>query len=250
MDLATRLTNIQERLTAAAQKSGRRAGEITLIAVSKTHPAEAVIAAACLGQKVFGESYVQEALLKIEQVKMATQPFGDLKKALNWHFIGHLQSRKAKDVIGKFQLIHTVDSLKLAQALQNKLEQQVLAGDCVDNLTQEVLIQVNIASEPQKSGVSQVELPALVEQVIGMPRLKLKGLMCIPPFDRKPEDARPYFARLRQLRNELETSFASTGTPCFPHLSMGMSQDFEIAIEEGATLVRVGTDIFGSRPVV
>ena len=247
MDLATRLANIKERLNLAAQKSGRQAGDITLIAVSKTHPLEAVIEAALLGQQVFGESYSQEALVKINQLEASSQLADELKKSICWHFIGHLQSRKAKDVIGRFQLIHTIDSLKLAQALQNRMDQLMAGGDFVNNLTQDVLIQVNIGSEPQKSGVDEAELPALVEQIKNMPKLRLKGLMCIPPFDRQPEEARPYFVRLRSLRDGLENSF---GKGCLPHLSMGMSQDFEIAIEEGATLVRVGTDIFGSRPVL
>ena len=247
MDLATRLATIKERLTLAAQQSGRQAGDITLIAVSKTHPAEAVIEAALLGQQVFGESYSQEALAKISQIQASNQVPQELKKNISWHFIGHLQSRKAKDVMGRFQLIHTIDSLKLAQALQNKIEQLASMGDPVNTLTQDVLVQVNIGSEPQKSGISEADLPALVEQIKQMPNLQLKGLMCIPPFDRQPEEARPYFAQLRHLRNELENDF---GKGCLPHLSMGMSQDFEIAIEEGATLVRVGTDIFGSRPVL
>lgn len=247
MDLATRLATIKERLNLAAQKSGRQAGDITLIAVSKTHPLEAVIEAALLGQQVFGESYSQEALAKINQLEASSQLADELKKSICWHFIGHLQSRKAKDVIGRFQLIHTIDSLKLAQALQNRMDQLMAGGDFVNNLTQDVLIQVNIGSEPQKSGVDEAELPALVEQIKNMPKLRLKGLMCIPPFDRQPEEARPYFVRLRSLRDGLENSF---GKGCLPHLSMGMSQDFEIAIEEGATLVRVGTDIFGSRPVL
>ena len=135
----------------------------------------------------------------------------------------------------------------MAQALQSKITQLASTGDFVNTLTQDVLVQVNIGSEPQKSGVSEADLPALVEQIKQMPNLQLKGLMCIPPFGGKPEEARPYFVQLRHLRNNLENGF---GKGCLPHLSMGMSQDFEIAIEEGATLVRVGTDIFGSRPVL
>ena len=247
MDLSTRLASIKERLTLAAEKSGRQAGDVTLIAVSKTHPAEAVVAAALLGQQVFGESYSQEALAKINQVEASSEISPEQKKNICWHFIGHLQSRKAKDVVERFQLIHTVDSLKLAQALQNRMEQLASVNDSVNNLTQEVLIQVNIGSETQKSGVCELELPVLVEQVKSMPKLRLKGLMCIPPFGRQPEEARPYFVRLRHLRDELENNF---GSGCLPHLSMGMSQDFEIAVEEGATLVRIGTDIFGSRSVI
>ena len=247
MDLSARLIRIKERISAAALESGRNPAEITLIAVSKTHPFDLVVQAAHLGQTHFGESYIQEALPKLDAMQSEKGLDITQKNNIVWHFIGHLQSRKAKDAAGRFNLIHTVDSPRLAQALHKRME-QLAASDLqtafVNNLAQDVLIQVNIGQEGQKSGATQADLPALIEQVLELPRLNLKGLMCIPPFGDKPETARPHFAHLRELRDELEGKF---GKGLLPHLSMGMSQDFEIAIAEGATLVRVGTDIFGER---
>lgn len=251
MDMASSLNQIKERIDIAALKSGRDPAEITLIAVSKTHPLEAIVEVARLGQTHFGESYIQEAIPKLESMVAEGSLGTEQKSKLIWHFIGHLQSRKAKEAAGLFDLIHTVDSSRLAQALHKRMEQMSESnpsGGFVNNLAknqvQAVLIQVNIGQEEQKSGVPEADLPSLVEQVMQLPRLKLEGLMCMPPFSDKPEASQPYFARLRKLRGELENKF---GKGTLPHLSMGMSQDFEFAIAEGATLVRVGTDIFGKR---
>lgn len=251
MDMASRLNQTKERINNAARSCGRNPAEITLIAVSKTHPLEAVIEAARLGQVHFGESYIQEAILKLEDLSTEKNLDAKQKDNLIWHFIGHLQSRKARDAAGRFDLIHTVDSYHLAQTLHKRMEQllEATASDTsVNNLlkkqVQDVLVQVNIGQEEQKSGVSEADLPSLVEQVLGLPNLKLKGLMCIPPFGNEPEASQPYFAKLRMLRDDLENKF---GKGTLPHLSMGMSQDFEFAIAEGATLIRVGTDIFGER---
>ncbi len=197
------------------------------MAVSKYHPAESVAALARLGQGEFGENYIQESLVK--QGILVEHP-------LRWHFIGHLQSNKAGQAAGRFNLIHTVDSLKLARSLQKA------AGKV--GRPQSVLIQVNIGREEQKGGIPEEGLPELAQAVAGMEFLSLEGLMCMPPFFGEPERARPYFTRLRELKEELQDILGQGLT----HLSMGMSGDYVQAIEEGATLVRVGTELFGPRP--
>ena len=211
----------------AARAAGRPADAVRLVAVSKFHPAGAVAELAGLGQRDFGENYVQEARAK--QEALADLP-------LRWHAIGPVQTNKAKDVAGRFALIHTVDSERLAEALARRLE---------PGIEQEVLIQVNIGYEPQKAGVEPGGLAALMERLLTAPRLRVRGLMCLPPRCGEGEEARPYFARLRELRDEAERRFGVD----LPHLSMGMSGDYRQAVAEGATLVRVGTDIFGPRPL-
>jgi pyridoxal phosphate enzyme (YggS family) len=221
----TRLTGVLERIRAACRACGRDPREVTLVAVSKFHDASAVAAFAACGQTIFGESYIQEALPKIEAA-----PAG-----LSWHFIGHLQRNKAKLAVGRFELIHTVDNVELAHILQKRAAAR--------NLTQAVCLQVNVAGEGQKSGVAPDGLDALAEAAAACPNLDLAGLMVIPPVFDDPEGARPAFARLRQLRDALA---ARLGRP-LPVLSMGMSGDLEAAIAEGATHVRVGSDLFGPR---
>jgi len=220
-----RLARVRERITTACAACGRDPSEVTLVAVSKLHDAAAVKALAACGQRLFGESYIQEAVPKIE----ACPP------DYEWHFIGHLQRNKAKFAIGRFSLIHTVDNLELARVLQNKNAEQ--------GLTQAVCLQVNVCGESQKSGVSPEGLPELAETVAGLPNLRLTGLMVIPPVFDDPDGARPAFARLRALRDDVRTRL---GLP-LPVLSMGMSGDLEAAVVEGATHVRVGTDLFGAR---
>lgn len=224
--LEERLAAVRGRIDAAAAGCGRDPAEVTLVAVSKFHPAAAVSLAAAAGQTVFGESYIQEALAKMDALAEAS---------LAWHFIGRLQKNKAKFAVGRFALIHTVDSLELAQVLQKR----ALAAGAV----QDILMQVNIAGEPQKAGIAEEEAQALAGDIRGMGNLRLMGLMVMPPFFDDPERSRPYFARLRALRGELADRFGA-----LPFLSMGMSGDLEQAVEEGATHVRVGTDIFGERP--
>lgn len=238
--LTQRFDDLCRRLVRAAERSGRSGDSVRLVAVSKFQPALSVAELARhwaeQGQTpVFGESYVQEAAAKRLQV-------AELAPGLDahWHFIGHLQSRKAKDVIDCFDLIHSVDSLKLAVALDKAWHnRQTDAG----SHPQDILIQVNIGREPQKSGVVPEKLEELLAGILALPGLRPLGLMCLPPFAEEPEKARPWFIRLRDLRDEMQKVF---GRP-LPHLSMGMSGDFEAAVEEGATLVRVGTDIFGAR---
>ncbi len=210
----------------AARRAGRDPAGVRIVAVSKRHPSWAVAALAEAGHLDFGENYAQEALAKQDEL-------ADL--ALRWHFIGHLQSNKAKQIAGRFAMVHGVDSTKLAQALANK----ALALGAV----QDVLVQANLAAEAQKSGCAEDELPALCETIARTEGLRLRGLMLMPPFFDEPERARPWFAQLRQARDALQTRL---GLP-LPELSMGMSGDYVAAVEEGATLVRVGTAIFGTR---
>ncbi|MBS6828877.1 MAG: YggS family pyridoxal phosphate-dependent enzyme [Desulfovibrio sp.] len=230
--LRERYARVLERLDAACAAAGRGRDDVVLIAVSKLHPAADVAAVARAGQLDFGENYVQEALQKREE--LAGEP---ACRNVRWHMIGHVQSRKAAQVAGAFALIHTLDSRKLADGLERRL--------AVLEARQPVLMEVNVAAEPQKSGIMAEDLPALADYIVeSCPHLELRGLMCLPPVFDAGEAARPHFARLRVLCEELR---ARLGLP-LPELSMGMSGDFEAAVAEGATLVRIGTDIFGPRP--
>jgi PLP dependent protein len=223
------LALVHQRITKAAQKVGRRSEEITLIGVSKTKPAEAIRVAYDAGLRHFGENRVQEWEGK-------RGGLGDL--GATWHLIGHLQSNKAARAARLFHCVDSVDDAALAQRLDRaRAEMNVSEG-------LRVLIEVRVAEEETKSGVAPEVLPTLAEQVTTMPRLELAGLMCIPPFLDDAGAVRPYFRRLRELRDELSRRL---GRP-LPVLSMGMSHDFEVAIEEGATEVRVGTALFGERP--
>lgn len=226
-ELARNAAEVNEVLAEAAAKAGRKADEVTLVAVSKLHPADDIRLLAEAGQVDFGENYVQEAMGKQEEL-------ADLD--VRWHYIGGLQSNKAKFVAGNFGLVHSVDSRKLAQALHKKASGL--------GVVQDILLQVNIAGETQKSGITVESLPELADAVMEMDGVRLVGLMTMPPFFDDPEGARPIFARLRELKERLEKQ---VGEP-LPHLSMGMTGDCIPAVEEGATLVRIGTRIFGARP--
>jgi len=224
-----RIEEVRAKIVAAAERSGRAAAEITLVAVSKTHPAAAVREAMAAGLSDFGENRVQEADTKVPEVG---------REAARWHLIGHLQSNKARRAVELFDVIHSLDSATLAQRLDRI---------CVEVSREElpVLIQVDLGHETTKTGIEEKELPGLVETVGQCSRLRLIGLMTLPPFFDQPEQARPFFRRLRELRDRLQEQGAfgdRTG-----NLSMGMTNDYEIAIEEGATMVRVGTAIFGER---
>ena len=223
-----RLLAVREEIAQAARRAGRDPGEVRLVAVSKTHDAEAVRELALAGQRDFGESYVQEALAKQEALRDV--------EGLRWHFIGGLQTNKARFVAGAFHLVHSVDSLRLAQALHKR----AVAAQTV----QKVLVQVNLAGEAQKRGTGLGAAKDLALKVAGLAGLGLSGLMVMPPFADDPEASRPCFKALRELRDRLSRE---TGMP-LPELSMGMTGDFVQAVEEGATLVRVGTRIFGERP--
>jgi pyridoxal phosphate enzyme (YggS family) len=223
MSVAENVEAIEQRICAACEKAGRSRDEVQLIAVSKRQPFGAVLEAAEAGQVLFGENRVQEA-----QTKIPLCP-----QHLHWHLIGHLQSNKAKVAAsGLFRMIHSVDSEKLMRAL-----------DMCATTSLPVLIQVNISGEGSKSGCAPEEAAGLIEAANSCSQVEVHGLMTIPPFTPDPGKARQHFSNLRKLRDELQQS---TGTP-LPELSMGMSNDFEIAIEEGSTFVRVGTAIFGER---
>jgi PLP dependent protein len=227
--LRENLASVQERVAAAAEKAGRRVEQITLIGVSKTHSAESIREAYEAGLRHFGENRVQEWEGKRAGVEDV---------AATWHLIGHLQSNKAAKAARLFHCVDSVDHFALAQ----RLDRARAETGAAERLR--VLIEVRVAEEETKSGVSVVELHSLAEQVAGLPHLEFAGLMCIPPFLEEAEKVRPYFRKLRELRDQL----AATLEKKLPVLSMGMSHDFEVAIEEGATEVRVGTAIFGQRP--
>lgn len=220
MSVASSLAEVKERVAEACRKANRPVDSVTLVAVSKTHQPEMIREAYGAGQRDFGENYAQELRDKIRDL-------ADLPE-IRWHAIGHLQTNKVRYVAGK-ALLHTLDRIALARELVRRAE-----GEKV-----EVLIEVNIASEPQKRGVLPTDLEATLASLQGIDGLSVVGLMCIPPRVDEPEDSRGWFRLLRELRDRLLPEGA---------LSMGMSRDFEVAIEEGATLIRVGTAIFGERP--
>jgi len=227
MTIADNLARIQERMKQAALRCGRQPEEIRLVAVSKTVPPEAIREAVRAGAAILGENYIQEAREKIALIGTEAE----------WHFIGHLQSNKAKHAVELFSLIHSVDRMPLAEELNKEAGKK--------NKILPVLIQVNISGEETKSGIDPAGTRELVQQAALLPNLSVQGLMTMPPWFVDPEDARPYFRALRKLRDEL----AGEKIPnvSLKELSMGMSGDFETAIEEGATLVRIGTAIFGER---
>ena len=220
--LRENLAEIRTRIEQAAQRSGRDANEIKLIAVSKTHPAEVLRETIAAGACVFGENKVQEAERKISGIG---------RTKAEWHLIGHLQTNKARKAVKLFDVIHTLDSVELAERLERI---------CIEEERPElsVLVQVDLGGEATKNGIKENDLPELAGFLRTCVRLKFDGLMTIPPFFEDAEKVRPFFKRLREMRDEITPN---------GELSMGMSHDFEVAIEEGATLVRVGTAIFGAR---
>ncbi len=229
-DLASRLADVRVRIAAACARAGRAPADVTLVAVSKTHPAEAVRAAFGCGVQAFGENYVQE-------FRQKHSALADLRPA--WHFIGHLQRNKVRQVVGAVALIHGVGERELLAEIARR---SLLAG-----LVSSVLLQVNLSREPTKSGCAPEALDDLAAEAAGMQGIRLCGLMTMPAPAPDPEAARPVFAALRELREGLVRRGLCDGRS-FRELSMGMSDDFEVAIAEGATLVRIGTLIFGARP--
>ena len=224
-DLSETLAALRESIAAAARRSGRQPEDVELVAVSKTHPPEDVRALAAAGQTVFGESRVQEARAKI--------PLSPGR--LTWHFLGRLQKNKVRAALPLFELIHSVDSLDLARQINRVAEEE--------SLRPRVLLEVNVAGEATKFGFSPGDLRAEIEELVALERLEIAGLMALAPLAREAEHSRPYFEKLRELRDELAGQ-AGVG---LPELSMGMSGDYLVAIEEGATLVRVGSALFGAR---
>jgi len=225
--IGTNLEKVQERIAQAALRAERNPQDIQLVAVSKTMPAETVRQAIEAGVTILGENYVQEARNKIEEIGHAAR----------WDFIGHLQSNKAKYVVDLFDIIHSVDRLSLAREI-NKLAEK--KGEI-----QKILVQVNISGEEAKSGIDPEGVSDLVREIVTLPNITVEGLMTMPPYFDNPEETRPYFIALRKLRDTLREEHGEDSA--LKELSMGMSADFEVAIEEGSTLVRVGTAIFGER---
>lgn len=218
-DLAVNLTRVREKIRQAALQAGRRPEEITLVAVSKTVPPAGIAAALAAGVTDLGENRVQELLAK--------QP--ELPAGVRWHLIGTLQTNKVKYIIGRIHLLHSLDRLELAREISKRATAR--------GVIQKALIQVNVSGEVTKHGLAPADLPAFYREVQQLPGLQIEGLMTMAPLVADPEQARPYFRRLRELAWELGLK----------HLSMGMSNDYQVAIEEGATLVRIGSDIFGAR---
>jgi pyridoxal phosphate enzyme (YggS family) len=225
MDLAANFESLRQRISTACDRAGRDPGGVTLVAVSKGQPPAVVRAAADLGLVVFGENKIQEA-----KAKIAMCP-----GRLRWHLLGHLQTNKARDAVHFFEMIHSVDSLRLAEEIQKQADK---AAKQVS-----VLLEVNVAGESSKFGYRPDALLAELSALNAFPRLEIHGLMTMAPWSPEPEKARPYFRHLREIKGECEQQL---GAP-LAHLSMGMTGDFEVAIEEGATLVRIGTALFGER---
>jgi PLP dependent protein len=225
VSLAENLESIKTRIAEACARSNRDPASVMMLAVSKTHPPETIAEAARLGINFFGENKVQEAKAKIPQCP----------GRLRWHMIGHLQSNKCRDAVALFEMIQSVDSLGLAEELSKRADQAAK--------TMPILLEVNTAGEASKFGYSAEKLIQDLTAINKLPRLEIHGLMTIPPWTSSPEKVRPLFQGLRELREKCD---AILGAP-LPHLSMGMSGDFEVAIEEGATIVRIGTALFGDR---
>ncbi len=223
MSLYDNYHRVKENISLACEQSKRANEEVQLIAVSKFHSIEAIKEVASYGQRDFGENYIQEALGKIS-----------LMPDLNWHAIGAIQSKKTKDIINTFKLIHTLGSNSFLEELVKRVP---------ISSPQDVLLQINIGREAQKSGIMPEDIFAFFEQVLKHNNINVLGLMCLPPFDDEPENTRPYFIEMRNLKEKVEEEFKVK----LKHLSMGMSGDFKVAIAEGATIIRVGTDIFGTR---
>jgi PLP dependent protein len=223
--IAENLERVREQIAQGAAKVGRDVDEIELVAITKMHPAQKVRQAIEAGQILFGESRVQEARAKIPE----------LPSHLRWHFVGHLQKNKIRHALPLFEMIHSVDSLALAQEM-NRIAQD-------EGFHPRVLLEVNVAGEGSKFGFAADKLREQIEALLALPRLSILGLMCLPPIAKEAEASRKYFVQLRELRDRLQTEFHVD----LSQLSMGMTQDYAVAVEEGATLVRVGTAIFGER---
>lgn len=229
-DVAANVARVRERIAVAARRSGRRVDEVTLVAVTKGVDPSCILAAATCGVTDFGENRVQEAVPKIMTLR------GQGLRTARYHMVGHLQRNKTRQAVQVFAVVHSVDSAALAVALSQRA---AASGQVVD-----ALVQVNVAQEPRKSGVAPDALPAVLSAAVGLPALRVIGLMTIAPRADDPERARPVFRRLRELRDGLVRAGASLS---LAHLSMGMSDDFEVAVEEGATFVRIGRAIFARR---
>ena len=224
-DIVAKLAHVQQRMAAACARAGREASEVRIVAVGKKFTAEIIREAAACGLTVFGENRVQEAKAKIP----------DCPGHVRWHFIGNLQKNKCRDAVALFEMLHAVDSLPLADELNKRCEQAAK--------TMPVLLEVNVSGEGSKHGFTPADAVEAMDAFEDFPQLELHGLMTMAPYSRQPESARPFFQKLREVKTSCENKL---GAP-LPELSMGMSGDFEVAIEEGATMVRLGTVLFGPR---
>ncbi|MDZ4678770.1 MAG: YggS family pyridoxal phosphate-dependent enzyme [Oligoflexia bacterium] len=231
--LENKIKRVHEKIAEAFARSKYKTEPVTLIAVSKKQPADTVINAASLGQVDFGENYVQEASKKMDKVAAVLA-----QTKIQWHLIGALQTNKSKHVVGKFTTIQSVDRIELAKALN------VRAHDF--GVTQEIMIQVKLGDEPTKGGVLPAQGAELIKKIAQLENLKIEGLMAIPPIEAEAEASRKFFIQLRELKEQWASLVPQT-SGSFKHLSMGTTHDFEVAIEEGSTMVRVGTALFGSR---
>jgi hypothetical protein len=227
-DIATHLAAAHEKIATTARRAGRAPDSVRLVAVSKTQPAKAIVTAAATGQRIFGENRVQEAREKIP----ACPP------GLEWHLLGHLQKNKVRQALSLFSFFHSIDSQALAGAIDR------IAGETGRKV--DGLLEVNVSGEETKHGFTPAQLREAFPALAALPHLRIRGLMTMAPYSENPEAARPVFRALRELRDELQSAHGAA----LPELSMGMSGDFEPAIEEGATLVRLGSSIFGQRPQV
>lgn len=242
-DIRAQLSEVQRQIALACAEAGRTPQEVTLVAVSKTHPAATVLDALRAGQVDFGENRPEEAIGKIAAVAECLQPG---EAAPRWHMIGHVQSRKARYVVSRFALVHSVDTLKLAQKLSHLCEER--------GCTQDILLEVNVSGEESKEGWAAAgweqsmtvreSLWSDIQSMLALPGIRIRGLMTMAPIVDDPEQARPVFAGLRRLREALREAFPQSS---WPELSMGMTDDYPVAISEGATLVRIGRAIFGRR---
>lgn len=231
MDIHANLESVQKRIKKACRKSGRQEGDVRLVAVTKTVESERILQAIDAGIRIFGENYIQEAREKIESIGTS----------VSWHFIGRLQTNKAKYAVRYFDMIHSVDSLKLAAQINSRADKE--------NKIQEILVQVNLSGEKTKAGFAEDRMEEILSYMVHMHNLRVSGLMTMPPFFNEPEMARPFFRRLKTLLHTLQNRFPKEQNPNITlcELSMGMTGDFSVAVEEGATLVRIGTAIFGER---
>ena len=230
-EIRENLKEVEGRIAEAAGKAGRERGEIKLIAVSKTNPVEVLEAAYDCGVRVFGENRVQELKDKIDYFESKGI------KDIEWHLIGHLQTNKVKYIIGRVAMIHSVDSLKLAKAINDESERKGIITD--------VLIEINVGDEESKFGLSLENTPEFADELASFKNIRVKGLMCVAPFTENSEDNRKYFSKMRKLSVDIREKNKDNSSMC--ELSMGMTGDYSVAIEEGATMVRVGTGIFGKR---
>ncbi len=233
MSIAENYTKVKETISSVCKQAGRKTEEVNLLAVSKYHSAQSVAELALLGHKDFAENYLKEAKKKRQELESILKK--EIFDTLSWHSIGHIQSNKAKDACDNYLYLHTIDSEKLVFAINKVLEQKLQK--------QKILLEINIGNEAQKAGLLVDECPRLIEKILSIPSFALEGFMCLPPFQTKKGENRKYFAAMYELKVAMEKEFSLN----LPHLSMGTSSDYEEAILEGATFVRIGTDLFGER---